>query len=145
MSNFIFEDIMSEINITLYEAKKVIAEKITSGIDFRTLRKELSGISRRNIKLLVLEIMNEQRICEIPFPWMLKKRITATSPLPLSVDGTIDVQELLAQKGFTPEMCTVRYFFLEILLSIKMLGLVYWLNTLPRQLVSWFYSLLCFP
>lgn len=95
--------------ITPEEAKRIIFDRIDSNIDFRTLRKELHGISRRNIKLLVLEIMAEHKIQEVPFPGMMKKQVKSLPPLPISTDGTINVQELLEQKGFTHESCLVKY------------------------------------
>jgi hypothetical protein len=91
------------------EAKSIILDKINSGIDFRTLRKELKGISRRNIKLLILEIVDELKLQEVPFPGLLRKPMKSTPPLSVSSDGTINVKELLEQKGFNPEACFAKY------------------------------------
>ena len=112
---------MSNQKISQEEAKKIIMERIESNIDFRTLRKELKGISRRTIKLLVLEIVDEKKIKEIPFPGMMRKPNKATLPLPVSSDGTIDVSKLLEQKGFTPDSCFVKYSIgaKKITMSIK--------------------------
>ena len=90
------------------EIKNIILERINSGIDFRTLRKELNGISRRTIKLLVLELIDEQKITEVPFPGMMKKPMKSTPPLFINAEGLLDVNELLAKKNFTPASCFVK-------------------------------------
>ena len=100
---------MSNQKLTQAEVKEVIANKIGSGIEFRVLRKELKGVSRRDIKLLVLEIMAEQQISEVPFPGMLKKPNKATPPLSINPDGTLDIKEILEKKSFMPDSCLVKY------------------------------------
>ena len=100
---------MPNTKITQEAAKNIILDRIESNMEFRQLRKELRGISRRDIKLLVLEIMDEKKISEVPFPGMLKKPTKATQPLLITQDGTINVKELLEQKGFIPESCSAKY------------------------------------
>jgi hypothetical protein len=100
---------MSIQKFTNEETKNIILERIGSNIDFRTLRKELKGVSRRTIKLLVLEIMDEQKISEVPFAGMMKKPVKSNPPLAITQDGSINVKELLEQKGFIAESCFVKY------------------------------------
>jgi hypothetical protein len=99
---------MSKQKMNPEEAKNIILERIDQNIDFRTLRKELKGISRHDIKLLVLEIIDERKISEVPFSGMMKKPVKATPPIMIE-DGKIPVQELLEQKGFLAESCFVKY------------------------------------
>jgi len=100
---------MSNKKINNEEAKQAILERMNTGIDFKTLRKELSGCSRRDIKLLLLEIMDEQKISEVPFPGLLRKRRKANPPLKISEDFNINVKELLDMKEFSIESCIVKY------------------------------------
>jgi len=100
---------MPNPKISNEEAKNIILERIDSGIDFRTLRKELRGLSRRTIKLLVLEIMAEQKISEVPFAGLMRKPVKAPQPLLINSDGMIDVNELLAKKNYSQENCFVKY------------------------------------
>ena len=105
----------------LEEAKQIILERINSNIDYRTLQKELKGVTRKNIKLLVLEIMDEQKLSEIPFAGMMRKPKKATPPLLINADGMIDVKDILAMKEFAPETCIVKYSVSQkkITLTIK--------------------------
>ena len=60
LKNYLFTGghTMSNQKLSQEEAKSIIKERIGSNIEFRILRKELKGISRRAIKLLVLELMD---------------------------------------------------------------------------------------
>ena len=101
---------MSENIILRDEAKKIILEKIAENVDFRSLRKSLPGFSRRAIKLLVLEVMTEEKISEVPFEGMMRQRQKRPQPLPVTSEGMVDITSLLAQKNYLPENCSVRFF-----------------------------------
>ena len=100
---------MSKQKISQEEAREIIKERIGSNIDFKTLRKELKGISRRAIKLIVLDMMDELKLSEIPFKDMLRKPKKATPPLNISDEGKIDVKEILENRGLIPGNCIVKY------------------------------------
>ena len=112
---------MSKQKLTLEEAKQIIKEGIGNNIEYRVLRKELKGISRRAIKLIVLELMDEEKLSKVPFPELLRKPKKATQPLLVNSEGIIDVKELLEQKGYTPDTCFVKYSIgsKKITLTIK--------------------------
>ena len=100
---------MSKTKISTEEAKQIIQERIGSNIEFRILRKELKGMARRSIKLMVLELMDELKLSEVPFPGMMRKPNKAIQPLLISPEGMIDVKEILEKKELNPDKCVVKY------------------------------------
>ena len=102
-------------------AKKIIKEGINENIDFSELRKLLPDMCKRPIVSLVFDVMEELGIKQIPFPGMVSRPRQARKRIPVGEDGSLNILELLKEKGFEGKACEARCHIGEekITLTIK--------------------------
>lgn len=87
------------------KAKNIIKKGISENIDFVELRKRLPDMKKRPIMSLVFDVMEESDIKQIPFPGMVVRPRLTRKPLPVEQDGTLNILEILKEKGFDKLVC----------------------------------------
>ena len=87
------------------EEKEIIKQGIEEKINFSELRCRLPGWRKRPLQSLILDVMEEIGLKDIPFPGLLVRPRLTRQPIPLAVDGTLCIQDLLTEKGFNGKPC----------------------------------------
>ena len=87
------------------ETKEIIRQGIEEKINFSELRSRLPGWRKRLLQSLILDVMEEVGLKDIPFPGLLVRPRLARKPVPIDSNGTLCIQDLLTEKGFEGRPC----------------------------------------
>ena len=101
--------------------KEIIRQGIKEHIDFQTLRSLLPTIRKRVLLSLIFDVMDEMGLKQLPFPGMMSRPTFTHKPIPVQADGTLNIYEVLKEKGFEDMLCEAKCHVGEnkITLTIK--------------------------
>ncbi len=86
-------------------AREIIRQGISEGIDFAELRKRLPNFRKRPLMSLVFHVMHEIGTDQVPFPGMVLPPRLTRKPIAVEEDGTLNIMHLLKEKGFDGVEC----------------------------------------
>lgn len=89
-------------------AREIIRQGISEGIDFAELRKRLPNFRKRPLMNLVFDVMHEMGIEQSPFPDLVLRPRLTRNPIAVAEDGTLEIMHLLKEKGFDGVECEAR-------------------------------------
>ncbi len=89
-------------------AREIIRQGISEGIDFAELRKRLPNFRKRPLMSLVFHVMHEIGTDQVPFPGMVLPPRLTRKPIAVEEDGTLNILPLLKEKGFDGKRCEAR-------------------------------------
>ncbi len=103
-----FQGALINIMLDYANAREIIRQGISEGIDFAELRNRLPGIRKRPLMSLVFDVMHEIGTDQVPFPGMVLRPRLTRMPIAVENDGTLNILPLLKEKGFDGVECEAR-------------------------------------
>ncbi len=102
-------------------AREIIRQGISEGIDFAELRKRLPNFRKRPLMSLVFNVMHEIGTDQVPFPGMVLPPRLTRKPVAVGEDGTLNILPILQEKGFDGIRCEAHWHIgnAKITLTVK--------------------------